>query len=265
MQTVASISNLILEDAEQITINKFFVLRNSKNHNKLFIDYNPPIEGDDFVKIYQRYFRRSIELSLPRVVISHSCLINEGNNSLFWDHSVFVSYYGKNNYNNEKKYTLSSMEISNLKEWHNRLIQYHKMWTVLNEPPYFYWDIAYNEYLNGLHCSYLEEAFVHLVTALEALTIKGDGKIKYRTSLYTSILYTENKEARQEVFDFIKKMYNLRSKVVHGDDIALKEDFKNYDLYNDMFKLREIVSKLLCVTYFKDKDDVLKEIQVATS
>ncbi len=265
MQTVASISNMILENSEYITINKFFTLRNSKNHHKLLIDYDSPVDGEDFVESYQRYFRRSMELSLPRVVISPCCLIDEGNNKLFWERSVFVSYYGKNNYSNEKIYKISSDDISNLKAWHNRLIQYHKKYAELNESPYFYWDIAYNEYINGLNCSYLEEAFVHLVTALEALTIKGDGKIKYRTSLYTSILYTDNKETQHEIFDFIKKMYNLRSKVVHGDDIALKEEFKSNDLYDDMIKLREIVSKLLSITYFKDKDKVLKEIQILTS
>lgn len=262
MQTVASIGNLILENMDNINVGTVFYLKNNSKNDKLFIDYDEAnIHSYDFVETYQRYFRRALELALPQVLISPRCLLDVGNNSLFWKGNIFVSYYGKSEFNSRSdKYILHLCDINKIKKWHDILIEYHKYYSENDGPKYFYWDIAYNEYINGLNCSYLEEAFIHLMTALEALTVKGDKNIGYNVSLNTSLLCTKDQEEQKDIFDLIKEIYTFRSKVIHGDDKAIKRLFNDSELYNKMFKIRKYVSQILFMAYGKDKAVFMKEI-----
>lgn len=259
MQFVASINNLVLDRLDTININQCFEIRNDMNQEKILIGYNASSDNN-FIESYQSYFRRAIELALPNILISPRCILDEGNNKFFWKSSVFVSYFGNSNYENKTVYRINTQDIINIKTWHNLLIKYHKNYSDNKGPVYFYWDIAYNEYLSGLYCSFLEEAIVHLITAIEALVITGDYKISYRTALYASLLNSNNAEEQGEIFNLIKELYNLRSKVVHGDDKALKNKFKDIELYDKMFRLRKIVSNLLYITYSKNKKDIIKDI-----
>ncbi len=100
-----------------------------------------------------------------------------------------------------------------------------------------YWDSS--------SCSgSFERKAVELFTALEALFTTDSSEISYKLANRASwFIERSDAEKRRKVFDEIRKGYDLRSKIVHGDDYSKKFDI---ELVKKLHSLtRDVVLKIL--------------------
>lgn len=70
-----------------------------------------------------------------------------------------------------------------------------------------------------------------------------NSELVFRLSLYSASLLEERGMCRKERFDQIKKLYSMRSKVVHGEKVS-DEDLQT-TLHKSFFLLRELI--MLCI------------------
>ncbi|WP_091013711.1 MULTISPECIES: HEPN domain-containing protein [Paenibacillus] len=123
------------------------------------------------------------------------------------------------------------------------------------------WSYAYNNYLSSCSTPYLEQAILSIITALEALLVNGSDQVSYRVSLNASLLTEEDETKRKQTFDLIKDLYNLRSKVVHGDISGFLKNIAKPDIYDRYFKLKEVLSKILVKTHKVPMKTLLSQIE----
>jgi hypothetical protein len=255
-----NIKNLVLDGLDTYEVNKYFKIKNNSNLDGIIIEcISPDTIEYEYEQHYNSYFRNALELALPKAFISPYC-IDEIKN-IHWKGRILFCYYGKTEYINNNMYKITVDDISKVKQWHDILIEYYTSTLKYKDAKFTSWDVAYNEYLDAVSCDYLEQAFLHLITALEALLLEGNNELTYRVSLNTAMLCGEGIDDRKEIFNFIKNSYNLRSSVVHGDINAIRKKFSNEKLYDSLFELRHIVSKSLFATYNKDKNKIIEHIE----
>ncbi len=113
---------------------------------------------------------------------------------------------------------ISSVTIHKFKLNHPDLLNIIKNHETLNIPSYIqsavkYLDLSY--YLNE------NMQFLSVLIAFEILFNTGKDQISYTLARCTAVLIGENKEDSQEIFDKMKKAYNLRSKLVHNGEAEL--------------------------------------------
>lgn len=241
---------ILLDNINEYEINKQAKLINDiqRNSIRLIIEPNNSYESNSPL------LKNAIDLSIPKVMISANC--NDEVYSAFWKTRVFFSYYGDTELKYNSAVKIPKSNLDSINEWMKRFVE-----TAEKNNKFTSWNVAYNEYLDAMDCSILEKAYMHLITALEALTITGNVELNYRVSLNTAMLCGETIEERKTIFQIVKKAYSLRSATVHGDIDVMKKKFKDENLYDLMFDLREIVSKVLNITYAKEKDKVIEDIE----
>jgi hypothetical protein len=62
----------------------------------------------------------------------------------------------------------------------------------------------------------------HYCSALEAALSSGTGELKYKVSERAALLYP--KDSRDEIFTQVKEIYDVRSRVLHGDTVPKKKN-----------------------------------------
>jgi hypothetical protein len=72
----------------------------------------------------------------------------------------------------------------------------------------------------------------------------GNAELSFRLSIRVAFLLSPPPN-RKDTFDFLKKMYNVRSKIVHGSEYDLKAD--------DVSKLEELLRKSV-ILWIKNKN-----------
>lgn len=88
-------------------------------------------------------------------------------------------------------------------------------------------ELAYRT--NNIHL-----CFLNLVTSLESIFNRGISPISHTVARHLSLILSDNKEDFTEKYKEIKKMYDLRSKIVHG---ASKQDYQTVS--SSFVKLRD--------------------------
>jgi len=74
-----------------------------------------------------------------------------------------------------------------------------------------------------------EDALLDVMIALEALVLSGAGdptirgELRFRLSLYVARFLARNRGERERLYKLVRKAYDLRSKVVHGDTLDEQE------------------------------------------
>lgn len=254
MEIEVKLKNILMDGIDEHQVNSCVKLVNDSKRQciKAIIKINNPDAPEP--ESNSSILRHAIELSVPKVMIQTDC--RDETYGYFWKTRVFLSYYGDTELKYDEAARVSSSNIENINGWMQRILKNKE----LNGGRFTSWNVAYNEYLSAMSCGVLEKAFMHLITALEAVTLTGNGELIYRVSLNTAMLCEETYEKRKEVFEIVKKAYSLRSATVHGDIKSMKKRFKDQNLYDLMFELRKIVSKALYITYGTKKEDNIEDI-----
>lgn len=76
--------------------------------------------------------------------------------------------------------------------------------------------------------SSIYDKIVDLTIALESL-IEGETELAYRVALCSSILAEPDESKRPDLFNMIKRLYDARSKIVHGTSLSYKKRKKVID------------------------------------
>ena len=179
--------------------------------------------------------------------------------------NTIINYYSMgDNYDIDKKnIEIGEENIRKLIKINNIVIEYNKEVKSEKENNIWKpnrWAYAYNQYLNACRSLSIEISILNLITALESLLIKGFGDITYRVCLFSGIIYTDNTKERENTFKLIKEMYNIRSKVVHGEIAEVYKKLSDPNIYDKYFKLKEICVDILIKLYKIDEDRVFNTI-----
>lgn len=83
--------------------------------------------------------------------------------------------------------------------------------------------------LYRFHSAYLgpiEERLVDQIIALESLYLNDPQELSYKLAMRTAYSLGNTREARNEIFNNMKKAYNYRSKIIHGNDPPTREQLR---------------------------------------
>ena len=82
----------------------------------------------------------------------------------------------------------------------------------------------FRTFLESTRGTTYQYSFILMITALEGL-IEGNAELKYRISRHVAVLIGNDEDDSNTIFSFMKKMYDKRSKYVHGsqDEITLED------------------------------------------
>jgi len=68
-----------------------------------------------------------------------------------------------------------------------------------------------------------EDRLLDLMIAFESLFIEDHGELRYRLSIRTAALLGKSADDRIKIFEDMKRAYDIRSKVVHGERLESKD------------------------------------------
>lgn len=88
-------------------------------------------------------------------------------------------------------------------------------------------------YWNALCTTYDDQIFLSLTTLLEALLSTGDEGITHQISERGAVLLGKNKGEKLKIYDDIRRIYNVRSKIIHGSSIAKENVLNENSLHID--------------------------------
>jgi len=116
----------------------------------------------------------------------------------------------------ERPYSLTGSELRDLQNWNKTFTSNQSVKTQRQASV----RIAFSD---GYERLKLEDKIIDYMIGLEALYLQGErmGEASYKIAHRVSVLLAEDKKNRQQLFGETKKSYNLRSKIVHGDNYHL--------------------------------------------
>ena len=103
-------------------------------------------------------------------------------------------------------------------------------------------DISKRRFGSALARTNPIDQLIDLTVSLESLFAPTPGEITVRLSNRMATLLAKNDSQREDYWKFIKKVYNLRSGIVHGDGI------RNTEINGRKYTLDEILEKLVDLT-----------------
>ena len=109
-------------------------------------------------------------------------------------------------------------------------------------------DIAKRRFGSALSRTNDIDQLIDLMVSLESLFAPSSGEITVRLSNRMATLLAKNDDQREDYWLFIKKVYNLRSGIVHGDGLRSTEiNGKKYSLDEILVKLVELTRKSILI------------------
>jgi len=138
----------------------------------------------------------------------------------------------------QPKYTLETSEIPNLQKFIEDIkLPFEKSFL----------QLAFENFELSYQTSNLNLAFLVLMIALESLFNPGLGELKYRISRNLAVLLGNSKEESKNIFTEIGKLYEERSKIIHGGR-------KYFTTRENLLKLRHCVRESIKEIFRIGKD-----------
>jgi len=82
--------------------------------------------------------------------------------------------------------------------------------------------IALNSFWTGLRSPYLDQIFLSMTVVLEALLSTSNEGITHQIAERGAILLSKDGNERYNIYKQIKNLYNIRSRVIHGNAFPKK-------------------------------------------
>lgn len=117
--------------------------------------------------------------------------------------------------------------------------------------------IAETYFQNSYEVNDYKIKFINLMTALESLFNSSNNQISQVLSRHLAILISNDKTMFNENYRRIKKLYGIRSKLIHGQTLEVKEDIEN--LVNEIYSLTRI-SLIKCMELKLSKSELFQEL-----
>jgi len=112
-------------------------------------------------------------------------------------------------------------------------------------------EMAFENFNLSYEVSNKNLSFLVLINGLEALFNPGGGELTYRISRNVAVLLGENKKNAEDIQTKMKKLYRIRSKIVHNGGADIKDE----ELLKLRHYLRESIKEIYQIN--KSKDDLL--------
>lgn len=149
------------------------------------------------------------------------------------------------------KYLLSDEDLSELKVFGEQ-----------REIPPAYLQLAFKSFLEYYNVEDDKIKFILLMIALENIFIIDDKSVTQTIAKHTALTLTRDEEIYHKKVKRIKVLYDLRSLIVHGNDIKFEKTTKDFP--SDVLELEQIVRAVLkqLIWYHKynlspkDKDEL---------
>lgn len=130
----------------------------------------------------------------------------------------------------EEKLSLKCVDIESINDF---IKNYYKEYLKIN-----YLRSSIQNYINAFDSNYFHFSFIAFCISLESIT-NGNSELLYRLARNIAIICGKDENTSNIVFKNIKKIYSLRSKIVHGADF-------DDDLVSDyLYYLECIASKTI--------------------
>jgi hypothetical protein len=258
-------------DADSYKINDYISLEKDRNKNTRTII---AISDDDNGKRFESnglLFYEALRLALPEVNIRvKRCITLPGDDSLFEVLREFntplLNYpvVKDDNFDIYETHAVLTLEkIERLKYIHGIVIDAHRKAFEERKTGSFEqtrWRYAYDQYISACSNALLDNSIMHLITGLESLLVKGDTLLSHKLSLHASLLLKNDINERKEIYNFLKNIYNVRSKAVHGEIKELAKLLSKSDIYDKYFKLKTIFVEILLKTYGLDEEYIFSRL-----
>jgi hypothetical protein len=101
-----------------------------------------------------------------------------------------------------------------------------------------YLKSSIQNYLNAFDSNYFHFSFIAFCICLESITV-GKAELNYRIARNIAVICGKDRESSHLIFKNIKKIYNLRSEIVHGTE------FSDDKVSDYLYYLELICSKLI--------------------
>ncbi|MFX0137715.1 MAG: hypothetical protein ACFFDN_29010 [Candidatus Hodarchaeota archaeon] len=90
-------------------------------------------------------------------------------------------------------------------------------WKIIKNKGLSFKDISIRYFKKAMHSLTQDDSLVNLTIAMESILLpKEEGELRYKFSLRAALIPPEKFEMRKKIMDIFKKVYDSRSKVVHG-------------------------------------------------
>lgn len=119
--------------------------------------------------------------------------------------------------------------------------------------------ITIDSYANSFNQENYVMAFLNLCISLESIT-NGTQELNYRIARNVALLIADRKERALVIFENVKKIYNLRSKIIHGSQFDF-DKVRKYLPYLEKVASRMIIELIL--QGFKDMDELNNSLTFA--
>ncbi|PZR28672.1 MAG: hypothetical protein DI535_05925 [Citrobacter freundii] len=141
-------------------------------------------------------------------------------------------------------YTLSENDVNSFKRQFNSSLSISMLA-----------EVAFHNFNTAYEITEPRAKFLMLMTCLEALFSAGRTEIAHTISRHLSMLFAKSPEEFQASYKSVKNLYNVRSKIIHGDNV------KN-DLHPLLLELEDLVRRALnhCLSLNLSKDAFYQEL-----
>lgn len=251
-------SNIIINTDAPVKVNQYFSFY--KENEKCYLEWidNPLGIIENTPTIFLQALRIALaSIHLYPQTVGEKCIIDDFS-------SYIIDYFSVEQEKDiVRDYTIKLEDnIDNIIEIYNKLMEHYMKLHKKQQSDYIdFWNVALNKYLEACDCVSAERGIESLISCLETLVVNASSEISYKTSVFAAIIYSSDKHERIEAYNFVKQMYNVRSKVVHGDLSSIKKYINKSIIFDDYMKLKGIVSTILMKMYQKDKESFLNLIQ----
>jgi len=276
--------NFELKDAEIVNLEDFVIRRLTEDEIKRLLKFGQigiPISLPYGGLIYTLWCielktkfqsKRKPENSIPRVekIITALRLFKRGSLGYsgvleypkVWKTMLWQSSYGK------RVVSDSAYELAN-----KDAIEFKKFWNKfknLNIKNYPFLDVAIRRFNFSYDKGLPEDKLIDFITTFEALFLPEKDELSYRLALRCAYFLGENKKRRAEIFKMIKKAYDVRSRIIHGESPqskSIKKILNKLNLHSlgelsmqmeDY--LRESIKKFLNYLPLKTHKKIIEEI-----
>jgi len=126
---------------------------------------------------------------------------------------------------NRNEYELNEETLTKFIEF------FDSYWDIIHQKPQPLWNALFR-FSSSYEKRTLADRLVDLMIAMEAL-FGDNGELTYKISLRSACMLYPAGEARERAFDTIKKLYEERSKIVHGKTLNSRSDNKRISQFED--------------------------------
>jgi len=223
-------------------IKRFEIIISSEYLLRTYIKVNKSAE-----KIYEFFDKAIIEFEKAMILfrlfkkefIGFNFIVEPlANTSTYGYSAVNLSYLIIDRKIEKEKYVIDNGEIELLKK-------YFREYDIFSTSKF---DLAVSYFNRSYSQHFLTNIFLDTMIVLENLFLRNTNQeLKYKLSMRMAyVLGGNDKEKREEIFNFIKESYDIRSKIVHGGEIQELDEQR-------VFQLRELTKDSLKI-FFKERD-----------